>query len=365
MNAKCRSGDPIKSEADMKKVVCLYVTVLMLVASGPASAQGGQPRDREVQRDRRAVERSESRDQRARDEQTERFTRTLKVGSNGEIMIGNISGNVTVTRGGGSDATLEVIKTARAQTAEEAKEVLGLVQVDIIERGNRAEIKTRYPQDEWRRNNRRNINVSVTYNLAAPAGTRVSVSSVSGSISATDITGDVALESVSGSVRIAKAGRVAAAKSVSGNVEVIDTEIEGQLEASSVSGNVVVRNVKASRADLGSVSGTVIVQDVNCERLEAQTVSGDVEFAGSLARNGRYELSSHSGSVQAAVAANVGFELEATSFSGSVRSDIPLKSQSSGSSRRHQQQSLQGVYGDGSAVLELTTFSGSIVLTKR
>jgi hypothetical protein len=347
----------------MQKPVLTFVVLLLASASHVAFAQGRPPRDREVQRDRSVVvERSQ---ERGRDEQTERFTRTLKVGSNGEIMIGNISGNITITRGGGSDATLEVVKTARARTPGEAKEVLDLVQIDIIERGGRAEVKTRYPRnDEWRRENRRNLNVSVTFNLAAPAGTRVSAHSVSGSISSTDITGDVALESVSGSIRIANAGRIAAAKSVSGNVEVTDTSVEGQLEASSVSGSVVVRNVKASRAELGSVSGGVIVQNATCERLEAQTVSGDVEFAGDLSRNGRYELSSHSGTVRAAVAGNVGFVLEASSFSGSVRSEIPLKSQSSGSGRRHQQ-SLEGVYGDGSAILELTTFSGSIVLTKR
>ena len=348
----------------MNKHAIAFVTISMLAGGTSAAAQGQPPRDRDVQRERRTtVERSQSREQ--RDEQTERFSRTLKVGANGEIMISNIAGNVTVTRGGGNDATLEVIKTARGRSTEDAKELLGLVQVDIIERGARTEIKTRYPQgDEWRRNNRRNVNVSVTYNLAAPAGTRVSVSSISGSISATDITGDLALESVSGSVRIANAGRVAAAKSISGNVEVVDTEIEGLLEASSVSGMVTIREVKARRAELGSVSGNVLVQDVTCERLEAQTVSGDVDFAGAFARNGRYELSSHSGSVRAAVAGNVGFELEATSFSGSVRSDIPLKSSSSGRGRGHQQ-SLEGVYGDGSAILELSTFSGSIVITKR
>jgi DUF4097 and DUF4098 domain-containing protein YvlB len=346
----------------MHRTLTLLVAGL-LAAAAPAAAQDRPPRDREVQRDRRVVvERSQSREQ--RDEQTERFTRTLKIGSNGEVMLANISGNVTVTRGGGNDATLEVIKTARARSADEAKELLGLVQVDITERGNRADVKTRYPQDEWRRSNRRNFNVSVAYNLAAPAGTRVSVNSVSGDISASDITGDLSLESVSGSVRIESAGRVAAAKSVSGNVEIIDTEIQGQLESASVSGTVTLRKVKALRAELGSVSGSVVLEDVDCERLEAQTVSGDVEFAGSFTRSGRYELSSHSGTVQVHVSGNVGFELEATSFSGSVRSDIPLKSQSRGGSRGPQR-SLEGVYGDGSAILELSTFSGSIVVTKR
>ena len=115
------------------------------------------------------------------------------------------------------------------------------------------------------------------------------------------------------------------AKSISGNVEITDTEIEGQLEASSVSGNVVLRNVKARSLEAGAVSGNLLVQDVTCERVEAQTVSGDVQFSGALIRGGRYELSSHSGGVQVAVGGDTGFEVEATSFSGNVRSDIALK----------------------------------------
>ena len=243
--------------------------------------------------------------------------------------------------------------------------MLGLVQVDVTERGNRAEIRTRYPSgDESRRNNRRNINVSVAYTLTAPERTRVSASSISGDIAAKDIKGDLAMESVSGSVRISNAGNVAAAKSISGSVEVLDTQIEGQLEVSSVSGTVLVRNVKARTLEASAVSGSVAVQNVACDRLEAQTVSGSVEFGGPLASGGRYELSSHSGDVNVSVEGNTGFELEASSFSGSVRSDINLESRATDTGRR-QQRSLRGTYGDGSAVLDLTTVSGSIVVTKR
>lgn len=302
---------------------------------------------------------------REREEQVERTTRTLKVGPNGEIAVGNIAGEISILRGGGNEATLEIVKTARARTVEEAREMLGLVQVDITERGNRAEIRTRYPWgEESRRNNRRNVNVSVDYTLRAPEATRISASSISGGISAKDIKGDLAVESVSGSVRIANAGRVAAAKSISGSVEVIDTDIEGQLEVSSVSGTVLVRKVKARLLEAAAVSGSVVVQDVACDRVEAQTVSGSVEFSGVLASGGRYELSSHSGDVTVSIAGNTGFELEATSFSGSVRSDINLESRAADTGRRRQR-SLRGVYGDGSAVLDLTTFSGSIVVTKR
>jgi DUF4097 and DUF4098 domain-containing protein YvlB len=349
----------------MSRMVAVVVAVVMVAAgAGRAHAQSAV-RDRTVARDRMVfVDRYQGRDRDQREQQTERTTRTLKLGANGEVYVANIAGNIAVVRGGGNEATLEIVKTSRGRTVEDAREMLELVHVDITERGSRAEIKTRYPQgEEWRRNNRRNINVSVAMTLTAPAGTRVQASSISGDISTKDIKGDVALESVSGSVRIANAGRIAAAKSISGSVEITDTEIEGQLEASSVSGTVLMRNVKARSLEAGAVSGNVVVQDVSCDRVEAQTVSGDVQFSGTLARGGRYELSSHSGTIRAAVGGDTGFEVEATSFSGDVRSDIPLKSEFNDGRRRNR--TIRGVYGDGSAVLDLTTFSGSIVISRR
>lgn len=348
----------------MRNRVIPFVLVLAAAVAGPARVDAQMRAVRERVRER--VEAYQGRDRREqREEQTERISRTLRLGPKGEIHIGNIAGNISVVRGGGSDVTIEAIKTSRGRTADEAKEMLGLVDVEITERGNRAEVKTRYPQgDEWRRNNRRNVNVSVAFTITAPVDTRVSINSISGDISTKDIKGDVTLESVSGSVRIANGGRAAAAKSISGNVEVVDTEVEGRLEVSSVSGNTLLRNIRARAVEAAAVSGSVIVDDVTCDRVEAQTVSGDVQFSGPLARGGRYELSSHSGGIQVNVAGNTGFELEATSFSGSVRSDIPLKAESSDRSGRHNR-TIRGVFGDGSAVLDVTTFSGSIVISRR
>ena len=105
-------------------------------------------------------------------------------------------------------------------------------------------------------NNRRNMNVSVSYNITAPANTRLTVKSISGNIKVSDIKGDVAAESVSGDVRIGGSGRVGTAKSVSGNVEVVDTQIDGTLEAGSISGDVVLRRLTARRIDTSSISGT-------------------------------------------------------------------------------------------------------------
>jgi hypothetical protein len=73
---------------------------------------------------------------------------------------------------------------------------------------------------------------------------------------------------------------------------------------------------------------------------------------------------SHSGEIRVAIAGGSGFELEASSFSGEVRSDLHITSRGTNTPERRRR-TLTGTYGDGSAILDLTTFSGSIVITKR
>jgi DUF4097 and DUF4098 domain-containing protein YvlB len=302
---------------------------------------------------------------RDREEQTERQTKTVRLGTNGELDVSNISGDIVISRGDGDTATIEILKRARGRTAEDARELLQLVQVDIAERNNRAEVRTRYPNsDERNRNNRRNFNVSVAYNITAPAGTRVTVKSISGNVKASEIKGDISAESVSGNIRLASAGRIASAKSVSGTIEISDTQVDGALQAGSVSGSVILRKVRAGRVSLDSVSGSVMMADLDCERVAAHSFSGDVQFAGPIAKNGRYELKSHSGEIRLAIDGTTGFELDANSFSGSLRSDLSLVT-GGDAARGGRRRTLHGVYGDGSAMIDITTFSGSVVLTKR
>jgi DUF4097 and DUF4098 domain-containing protein YvlB len=209
--------------------------------------------------------------------------------------------------------------------------------------------------------------VSVAYTVTTPVGTRLTINSISGSVKVSDIKGDAALNTISGTVRIANAGRIAAAKSVSGAVEILDTEIDGDVQAESISGDVTLRRVRARRLELGAISGSVLLQDVQCDRVEAHSISGNVEYQGMLAKNGRYGLTSHSGEIRIAVSGGTGFELDANSFSGTVRSDLPLtlRGRDGTAQGRGRGRAIHGVYGDGSAVLDVTTFSGSIVISKK
>ena len=298
-------------------------------------------------------------------EQTERTSRTFTL-DGGVIDLSNIAGDITITRAGGNTATVDIVKRARARTDEEAKALLESVQVVVTERNNRVSIEAQHPRHgETRRGPRRDGHVEVAYSLAVPGGTRVRAHSISGGVTAKDVRGELSLESVSGGIRVAGAGRVAVAKSISGDVELTDVDSEGALEAASASGTVTLRRVKARSVEAGSVSGSVVLEGVEALRVEGQTVSGEVRFSGPLARSGRYELSSHSGSVHTVVTGGSGFDLEATSFSGNVRTEFPVQAPAEHGRRRHGPRTIETVVGDGSAVLELTTFSGDIVISKR
>jgi Putative adhesin len=351
----------------MMRRVLAIVSVVAAAAAPPAAAQNRVERSvtaAHVQ-ERRVDRRTEQRRNDERESQTEKFSRTLNIGSDGEIDISNIAGEIVVTRGGGTTASLDVVKTARATTADEARAILPLVVVDIVERGTRAEVRTRYPrQDEMRRGGgRRNVSVDVAFTIVAPQNTRLVIRSISGSISVKDISGGLSLDSVSGNVTLANAGRLATAKTISGNIELTDTRVDGALAAGTISGTVKLQKVSARNLTVSSVSGSVVLQDVASERIDAQSISGEVSFAGEFEPNGRYEFTSHSGSVRLAISGRTGFQLEATSFSGGITSDLPLTLDGREAGRRAR--ALRGKFGDGSAILELTSFSGSITITKR
>jgi len=321
--------------------------VVLLFAPSPARAQV-YPERVIVKAKDRVVAAATAYQRRTRDdsreEQTERTTKTFRLGAQGMLMLGNISGDITVTRGSGSETTVEIVKTAHGRDVNDARALLQLVTVDAVERNGRADVRARYAGgDELRRNNRRSINVDVNYTVTAPADAHVSV------------------ETISGDVRITGIKGVSSAKTISGSVEIADANVDGVLEASSVSGDVRLRHVTATRIQSGSVSGNLDLDDIHSDRVTASTTSGNIVFGGALARNGRYELKGFSGDVRVRLVGTTGFEVDASTFNGQIRSDdfpITMRGRTNG---RH----LSGAWGDGSAVLDLQTFSGSIVITRQ
>ena len=147
-----------------------------------------------------------------------------------------------------------------------------------------------------------------------------------------------------------------------------DIGTETALVLSTVSGTVIGTGLKVRTLEAGSVSGDVRLTGSHVERLEARSVSGNIEFDAPLTKGGRYEFTSHSGNVRIVLTGNTGFELDADTFSGSVRSDVPVTLRSIGQSERERRGStraIRGTYGDASAILSVRSHSGSVVIRKK
>jgi DUF4097 and DUF4098 domain-containing protein YvlB len=346
----------------MRKLLRYSVTVAAVSALMPRPAGAQVYPDRIVVKAHTVVAYQRGARDDNREQQTERTTKTLKLGTDGSLDLQNLSGDITISRGSGSDATVEIVKVAHGRDANDAKSQLGLVDVDITEGAGRVEVRARYPNRMHG-----NIDVTMSFNVTAPPGTRVTASSISGNIKISDIKGDISANSISGDVKISGAARVNAAKSMSGTIDIADVKTDGGIDASTISGDVRLRHVSARRVNGGSISGEVRLEDIDSSSVSARTISGEIAFGGALARQGRYEFKTNSGDVRLTLTGNTGFEVEANSFSGDVRSDYPITTHGTGDAggRGPRRPVLRGTYGDGSAVVQVTTFSGSVVIAKR
>ena len=344
----------------------LIVLVALVAGATPAAAavtvRGAVPDDNP-----RAGWLDRYQDSRQGPEQIDKVTQTFKVGADGSLDLTGISGDVRVTGGSGNEVRVEATKRVRHRDAGQAKRLMNDLRVEMTHVGSRVEVRTVYPR---RNNGERGISARVDYVVNVPSGVAVTVRSISGSVVVTAVRGEVRAETISGDVEVSATPNVAVAKTVSGNVTARDIGSANLLSLGTVSGTVIASGLKVRALEASTVSGNVRISGVQIERVEASCVSGNIEFDSPLTKGGRYEFTSHSGDVRIALSGNTGFELDADTFSGSVRSDLPITLRTMGRDDRGRgrgtsNRAIRGSYGDASAILEVRSHSGSVVITKK
>ena len=322
-----------------------------------AQRQAGEAARRAAQQAREA-ERRRRNEARRGPEYTDRITRTLRLGKNGTFDLQNVSGDVVVTGGGGNDVRIEAIKRVRHPNESEARALLQAIDVRMEERNGNVEVRTDYPRRNW--------SGGVDFTVTLPRDANVILRSVSGDLRVSSLNGDLRAETSSGDLVATSLRRIRQAKTISGDVEISGTESD-DVAAATISGTLVAKGIKARSVDLQSVSGDLRISDVESDRTFVKSISGSIDFSGQLARNGRYEFQSHSGDVRVSPLGSQGFTLEASTFSGDLRSDYQLTLQGNppNNLRGPNRRPVRATFGDGGAVLSLQSFSGNITVVKR
>ncbi len=272
---------------------------------------------------------------------TERFSKTVHLDENGTLDVTNVTGNIVVGTRAGRDVTIDAVKRVERPNPNVARALLAMIDVQVSEQGNRVEVRTIVPRP-------RNFPGAVDYTITVPADARVSVRTTSGTIRTTNVVVDTL-------------------KVVSGDIEVTDGSADF-FSASSVSGSIAVRRLNVGAMQLNTVSGSVTLDTVRAERVVARAISGDIHYSGELAAGGRYELVSHAGNIEVLLPAATGFQLQANTFSGSVRSDFAVARRGRANAEElptASPRALRGAFGDASAMLVVRAFSGNISVSKR
>jgi hypothetical protein len=292
-------------------------------------------------------------------EATERVSHRLRLGRNGTFELQSFAGDVIITGGRGDDVRVDATKRVRHRLSSTARSMLPAVRIDVVERGGNIELRTNQPR-------RRDVWTAVDYVINLPSSANVVLGIGSGNVRVTNVSGELRADADAGDLFATDVRRVRHLRTMRGDIEVSDAQAD-ELSANTVDGDLRLRNLKGRVLDLNSVHGDVRLVDVQMDRARLQTMIGDIEYAGPLARSGRYEFATHSGNIRLTPSGGAGFDLEAHSFTGDIRTDYMLKLFNAlpEALRRSAERSLRGTFGDAAAVLTARSFSGDILIVRR
>lgn len=216
------------------------------------------------------------------------------------------------------------------------------VEVDTEQVGNRIEIATRVISGSANPDALR-----ADYDISVPAESELQVRSDSGNVTVDSVHGDMSFDTVAADLAL--------------------QDVEGYLVVKSIGGSTICTRC-AGRLDGTSISGNFQLLQPTMDNVRVQTSSGNILFDGSFMNRGIYVLKNYSGTIEVRFSSTDSFDVRATSLYGNVINQAPVvpdrhsmpAPRSTGLTK-----SLFGTMNDGRAKVELSSFNGTIKISKR
>lgn len=261
--------------------------------------------------------------------QTRRFERHFTVQGKPVVTVQNATGRIQVRAW---DKQEVMIVGQRSSTN---------VEVDTEQVGNRIEIATRVISGSANPDALR-----ADYDISVPAESELQVRSDSGNVTVDSVHGDMSFDTVAADLTL--------------------QDVEGYLMVKSIGGSTICTRC-AGRLDATSISGNFQLLQPTMDNVRVQTSSGNILFDGSFMNRGIYVLKNYSGTIEVRFSSSDSFDVRATSLYGNVISQAPVvpDRHNMPAPRNGLAKSLFGTMNDGRAKVELSSFSGTIKISKR
>jgi DUF4097 and DUF4098 domain-containing protein YvlB len=268
---------------------------------------------------------------------------TYPVGPGAEIDIDVLSGTVIIVAG--SEGVVEVTGTLGDGVES--------LEIDGDEDGVYIEVE----YDEHY-HGRQQVDTDLTIRL--PAGSTLTVETVSASISVDGVTGELDLESVSGSVDIATMPAALDVETVSGNIYVASAPADS--DVSSVNGTIEIQVVGGS-IDVENVSGETMIHGGVIDNGDLESVSGNITCHAIPGPDGSLDIETMSGIITLVIDSTLTASFDLSTFSGSIENQIGPEPRRT--SKYTPGKELYFNTGTGGPSISLESFSGSIKLITR
>ena len=215
------------------------------------------------------------------------------------------------------------------------------VEVDAVQNGNRIEVASHAVRPDVAA-----TELQANYQIFVPEETELEIKNDSGAVTVTKVYADISVDTVLSRVEL--------------------SDVSGMLTVHTVDGAFVCTRC-VGRIEFSSTSGSAHFLQPTTRSLHAQTFSGELFYDGPFAPNGSYRMTTASGPIEVVLSEKDSVKLTAHSRGGSVENQVTLKPESHMLSflGGHKENALVGTTGTGLARLELTSFSGKILIRKR
>jgi DUF4097 and DUF4098 domain-containing protein YvlB len=210
--------------------------------------------------------------------------------------------------------------------------------------------------------------------VRVPRGHRVAVYLAVGSVTVTNVEGDLTLDTHDAEVMAS--GVKGGLRIDVGSGSVRASQIEGNLSVDTGSGSVEVSRVRGGSLSIDTGSGDVTGSDLEAGDLSVDTGSGSIRLTGVVSPELSLETGSGgvtaelrrdvaslrvetgSGDIAIRAPASLGAEVEIETSSGDIETDFPLQI------TQHARDHMVGTIGDGKGTIAIETGSGGIRLLK-
>lgn len=267
----------------------------------------------------------------------ETIEKSFDVRGTPRIVVTNEDGRTELRSHGESRVLVSVVKEVlRARSDEEARRLADRVEVRIGQEGDRIEVQTVYPENEWSFFGHAEVLVHI--NILAPAKSDLDVSTADGELKVSGFEGDLRLSTEDGDLSVAACSGVARISAEDGDVNVRD--FQGDVDAGIEDGDLSVEG------KLGRFSADAEDGDVDVRLLEGSAMTAD------------WRVEAADGGVKIQVPEGFAADLDVGTGDGRIDLDLPATAAELSEGK------LTGSMNGGGHRLVIRTEDGSVRLSK-